>query len=494
MRTTDPQLTFADLEFLHQGVHLDPRLQAISQFLEQHAEIIEMVRPDLQRGLKKPLTGRSGLTPAQVLRSLILMRVKNWDYRELRERINDGYTLRRFTDFDSQPVPQHDAFHRAFLRLTPQTLLAINRAGVQAAVDLGLEDGSKLRVDTTVSETNIHYPTDATLLWDSVRVLTRLVGDLHEKLPHGVTGFANRTRSARRRMQQIQRMTSPQRQEQQVPKYRQLIQVTEQVVANAREVVQKTEGTGGSSLTDSLVILHLQEQIQHFCQLADRVVDQTRRRVLLGEQVPSQQKIYSIFEPHTDLIKRGKAQKPVEFGHKVFLAESAQGLITDYRVLDGNPSDEDQVQPSLDRHQQTFGCAPDLYGADRGFYSKDNVQRGEQAGVREVCIPQRGGTKTPERKLYEKSPAFRKGQRFRAGIEGRISVLLRGRGMKRCLAQGRQRFEVFVGAAVLTNNLMRIAELLKNPSARPPANHGLLNLPPGWNLRPGAAMSARSGP
>ena len=223
---------------------------------------------------------------------------------------------------------------------------------VQAAVGLGMEDGKTLRVDTTVVETNIHYPTDATLLWDGVRVITRLMQDLHEKLADGVTGFTNRTRYARRRMQEIQRMTPKQRQDQQVPKYRQLIGVTEQVVENARAVLQQTERSQAVEGIDSLVIVQLRVQIRHFCQLADRVVDPTRRRVLDGEQVPSQQKIYSLFEPHTDLIKRGKAQKPVEFGHKVFLAESAQGLITDYRVLDGNPSDEHQVQASLDQHQQ----------------------------------------------------------------------------------------------------------------------------------------------
>lgn len=466
MRTTHPQLSFADLEFLHQGIHLDPALQAVSDLLDQQAETVELVRQDLQRGLKDPTTGRNGIHPSQVLRSLILMRVKNWDYRELRERVADGYTLRRFTGFDSQPVPKHDAFHRAFLRLTPQTLERINRLVVEAAIDLGLEDGSQLRVDTTVVETNIHYPTDATLLWDSVRVITRLVRELHEKLPHGVTGFTNRTRSARRRMQEIQRMTPRQRRDQQLPKYRQLLRVTEQVVANARAVVEQTDG--GSQAIDAidrLLIDHLRQQIRHYCELAERVVDQTRRRVVEGESVPSPEKLYSIFEPHTDLIKRGKARKPVEFGHKVFLAESAQGLITDYRVLDGNPSDEDHVPASLEQHQQIFSRPPELYGADRGFYSQDNLKRCEQAGVTEVCIPQRGGKKTADRELYEKRPAFRKGQRFRAGIEGTISVLFRGRGMKRCPARGPQRFEVFVGAAVLTNNLMRIAELLRKRSA-----------------------------
>jgi IS5 family transposase len=461
-RTLDPQLSFADLELRRLGVHLDPVLEGIDAFLDQHSALVEQVRLDLERGLKKPGTGRNGITPAQTLRSLTLMRVKNWDYRELRERINDGYTLRGFTQFDSQLVPKHDAFNRAFNRLTPATLKAINQAVVQAAVQLGLEDGKKLRVDTTVVETNIHYPTDATLLWDSVRTITRLVEDLHNKLPNGVQGFTNRTRSARRRMQQIQRMTAQQRQQQQVPKYRELLAITGHVVQNARQVVEQTESIDGIDVVTGLVIAQLRQQITTYCDLADRVIDQTRRRVLKGEQVPSEQKVYSIFEPHTDLIKRGKVLKPVEFGHKVFLAESAQGLITDYQVLQGNPADSDHVEGSLKRHQQTFQHPPECYAGDRGFYSADNVERCQQAEVAAVCIPQRGGNKTAEQEALERSPAFKKAQRFRVGIEGRISVLFRGRGMKRCRAKGRERFEMLVGTAVLANNLMRIAQLIED--------------------------------
>ena len=222
-RLAQPQFSFADLELRNQGVHLDPVLQGILAFLDIHAALLEQVRQDLVRGLKNPNTGRDGITPSQTLRSLILMRVKNWDYRELRERINDGYTLRTFTDFDSHQVPKHDAFNRAFNRLTPTTMQAINQAVVQTAVQLGLEDGKQLRVDTTVVETTIHYPTDATLLWDAVRTVTRLVGKLHEELPRGVQGFTNRTRSARRRMQELERMSASQRQTQQVPKYRELL-------------------------------------------------------------------------------------------------------------------------------------------------------------------------------------------------------------------------------------------------------------------------------
>src|SRR5260370_13223205 len=334
-RTLDPQLSFADLELDRLGVHLDPVLQGIATFLDQHSALVEPVRLDLVRGVKNPGTGRNGMTPEQTLRSLALMRVKNWDYRELRERINDGYTLRNFTQFGGHLVPKHDAFNRAFNRLTPATLQTINQALIQAAVQLGLEDGKKLRVDTTVAETNIHHPTDATLLWDSVRTITRLVGDLHDKLHNGAKGFTNRTRSARRRMQQLQRMSAQQRQQQQETKYRELLRITGQVVSNARQAVEPIQGIEGIDVVAGVVIDQLRKEITSYCDLADRVMDQTRRRVIEGEQAPSDQQAYSIFEPHTDLIKRGKAQKPAEFGHKGFLAESAQGLSTDYRVLKG---------------------------------------------------------------------------------------------------------------------------------------------------------------
>ncbi|WP_308163808.1 ISNCY family transposase [Bradyrhizobium sp. SRL28] len=442
-------------------------LQTISDFLDDQKDMIEQVRRDLTRGLKKAETGRNGLTPQQVLRSLVLMRVKNWNYRELRERIADGCTLRQFTDFYCLPVPKHDAFQRGFVRLTPQTLKAVNDLVVQAAVELGLEDGAKLRVDTTVVQTDIHHPTDNTLLWDVVRVVTRLVRRLAKALElRRIKGFRDRTRSARRRMYEIQRMTTRQRHEQQTRTYRVLIDIAEEVVGNARAGLEKTRTMRGKDMFADMAIEELRRQIAHFCRLGDRVIDQARRRVLRGEQVATDEKIYSIFEPHTDLIKRGKVRTPVEFGHKVFLAESAQGLITQYEVLKGNPPDEMHVASSLQRHRQAFGQAPQLYGSDRGFFSEQNLTSCKHAGVKVVCIPQRGGERTARREAYEKSAVFKDGQRFRAGIEGRISVLFRGRGMKRCLAEGADRFELWVGAAVLANNLMRIAALLARPSRK----------------------------
>ena len=211
-------------------------------------------------------------------------------------------------------------------------------------------------------------------------------------------------------------MTTRQRQEQQTGTYRELIGIAEEVVESAETALRQTRKARGKDMIADLAIAETRKEIEHFCNLGARVIDQSRRRVLNGEQVPTAEKIYSIFEPHTDLIKRGKVQTPIEFGHKVFLAESARGLITQYDVLDGNPVDEQHVVISLERHKRTFGDVPALYGSDRGFFSESNVTSCKQQGVKVVCIPQRGGTKTPKREAYEKSRDFKDGQRFRAGM------------------------------------------------------------------------------
>jgi len=460
------QVSFADVELAAQTIPLDPVLQGIAAFLDLHAELVALVHQDLVRGLKRPRTGRTGLSAVQTLRAFAVQRIKDWDLRELRARIADGYTLRRFTTFDSHPVPSHRAFHRAFIRLTPATVRALNDAVVRAAITLGLEDGTRLRVDTTVVETDVHHPTDSTLLWDVVRVLTRLVRQLGAVLPAVIAGVPDRTRRARRRMQEISRLTPAQRPRQQRRKYHDLLAVTTEVLIQARAAGTRARTAQLPDPLTATTVHALAAEIEQVGALGDRVIAQTRRRVLQGETVPAAEKLLSIFEPHTALIVRGKARTPAEFGHKVFLAESGTGLITDYQILDGNPADEDHVAPSLERHQRLFGAAPILYAGDRGFYTPANAATVTAAGVPTECLPQRGGHKTPARAAHEKTRAFKQGQRFRAGIEGRISVLFRGRGMKRCLLTGRARFEVFVGLAILANNLLRIAELLTHPARR----------------------------
>lgn len=467
MRQAVSQATFADLEFLRQGVHLDPVLAQISGFLDQHPEFVGLVEKDLTRGLKRAKTGRPGLTAEQTLRSFILWRIKDWPYRELRERIADGFTLRLFTRFGSRTVAKYQAFQRSFSRLRPETVGKLNQAVVRAAVAMKIEDGTKLRVDTTVVETDVHYPADSTLLYDGVRTISRLVLEhLAPELPGVAEQFPDRRRRARRRMQELSRMRD-RRGKNNRPfrrKYRDLIEVAQEVVLKAPVVVAKARAMPVSSLLHGALVDAICHQILHYVTLTERVIDQARRRVFGGEVVAANQKLYSIFEPHTDLLKRGKARKPVEFGHKVFLAESGKGFITDYRVLDGNPQDSEQLGPSLERHRKLFDHGPRLYAADRGFDHPTAPALAEKAGVVELCIPQRGGKLSAEKTAKQHSRRFKAGQRYRAGIEGTISVLLRGRGMRRCLLEGRLRFDLFVGAAVLAANFLRLGALLERRS------------------------------
>jgi transposase, IS5 family len=394
------QVGFADLELWRQGVRLDSLLEQISRFLDRHGELVDLVHADLVRGLRSKRGKRAGMTAEQVLRAFVLQRVKSWDYRALRERISDGLTLREFTRFDCAAVPKHDAFQRAFVRLTPLTMRKLNQSVVAAAVSMKLEDGRHLRVDTTAVETDVRYPRDSGLLWDSVRVISRLVGSLRELAPQACRIFPDRTRRARRRMQEIGRMRErAQRKRGLARKYRDLLHVTAEVLGTAAEAARQARAAQYANPMDLLRVDACCQQIDSFIGLARRVIDQTERRIFGGETVAANEKLYSIFETHTDLIVRGKPYKPVEFGHKIFLAESAKGLVTDYQILDGNPADKDQLEPSIERHRQHFGSAPDLYAADRGFYDTAANARIEHGGVKLLAIPQCGGKKPPSEGL-----------------------------------------------------------------------------------------------
>lgn len=462
------QRSFADLELERQEVQMEAELAAISRLLDRRGEeILGAVARDLRRGLKKPGKGRDGMSAEQALRSLLLKQIKDWSFRELRARIADGITLREFTRFGATSVPKHKAFHRASVLLTPKTLAKVNALVVDLAVALGLEDARRVRMDTTVSETDIHFPTDSGLLWDTVRVLTRSAARILEEIPELPERLFNRTRAARRRMQEIHRLTRSQRQTLQEPKYRELIKIATRVIQNVRAVAKAARAVVPRlDFEAGLRVEGLCAEITQYAGLGERVVAQTRRRILEGERVPATEKLYSIFEPHTDLIKRGKAQKPLEFGHKLFLAEGRSGVILDHQLLEGNPNDEVHVKPWLKRHIERFGKAPAVAAGDRGFHSEANVEYLNAHGVELECLPQRGGKKSAERTEYEKSRRFKRAQKFRAGIEGRISVLVRGRGMKRCRLKGKARFELFLGLVVLANNLLVIGRHLARTNRR----------------------------
>jgi IS5 family transposase len=338
-----------------------------------------------------------------------------------------------------------------------ETLKAFNQRLVHLATELKVTKGRKLRTDGTVVESNIQSPRDSQLLVDRVRVLGRtlsrakeIVGQQSEVVKET---FRNRIRSARklgrRISQQMGKRTEAAKQAGQQA-YKTLIKTVQLTIEQAslvREALQEDLSEQAQRLQDTL---------ETFIPRAQHVIDQATRRVLHGEPVPARDKIVSIFEPHTDIICRKKANKPVEYGHKVWLDEVEGGLVTDFRVLDGNPSDDTQWQPALEHHQQQFGRPPDQASADRGVHSADNERLAKKLRVKRIVLP-KPGYKSLQRKQHENLPWFKRGRRWHNGVEGRISVLKRKYGLDRCLNHGQDGFQRWVGWAVIANNCQIIA-------------------------------------
>jgi len=316
-----------------------------------------------------------------------------------------------------------------------------------------LTRGRKLRPDGTVVETNIHYPTDSSLLADGVRVLSRTIKRAKEMLVERVEmraqTFRDRTRSARNQARRIAEATRRKGSEAQATvhkAYRRLVDTTKVNVSQAKRVLQALQEEGAEEGQ------RLIETLEQFIPRVEQVIDQTLRRVFEGEAVPAQEKIVSLFEPHTDIICRGKANKPTEFGHKVWLDEVEGGIVSNYRVLEGNPSDKKRWGPTLDHHLQQFARPPNQASGDRGVYSPDNEVYAQQMGVKWVILPQ-PGRKSAARQVYERQPWFRRGRRFHAGVEGRISVLKRKHDLGRCLDHSEEGFKRWVGWGVIAGNL-----------------------------------------
>jgi IS5 family transposase len=426
-----------------------PELAAIDQVLDDD-ELFNMIRNDLGQRYPKTLTAGRKSTPVEVIvRILAIKHLYNLSYEQTEMQVADSLVLRQFCRVYLQAVPDHSTLFRWANLIQPETLQAFNGRILNLAIDSKLTRGRKFRTDGTVVETTIHYPTDSRLLADSVRVLGRtltrakvLLGSRTELTKET---FRNRTRSAKRAARKIARL-SRRGQAQLKPYYQRLVQVTRATVRQAEQVLAEVE-TQAAEHGQRLIVT-----LRTFMPRAQQVLDQTVRRVFSGERVPADEKLVSIFEPHTDIIRRGKPNKETEFGHKVWLGEVEGGLITQYQVLDGNPADETQWQPMLQRHVQQFGQPPWQASADRGVYSSDNEADATKLGVKRVILPQ-PGHKSESRRKHERQRWFRRGRCFHAGVEGRISVIKRKHGLSRCRNRGRVGFERWVGWGIIANNL-----------------------------------------
>ncbi len=442
------------------ALEMDPILAHIDEVLDDEV-LFQRVKADLTRRYPKTLeTGRPSLPVETIVRMLALRHLYVWSYRETIRYVNDSLVLRGFARLYFEPAPEHTTLNRWALLIQPKTLHDFNARLVELATQEKVTRGRKLRTDGTVVETPIAYPSDSKLLADGIRVISRTIqrakGFLKDLVARSKKTFRDRRRSARRQARRIAnaaRRHSAAAQADLARGYRRLLDVSRGMLRQAEAVLAglKQQPEPGAQ--------RLSRTLEQFMPRLQQALWQTKRRVFEAEAVPSAQKIVSLFEPHTQIIRRKRAGKETEFGHKVWLDEVDGGIVTRWEVLSGNASDAAQWQPSLDQHLAQFGRAPRQASADRGVYSPQNEQYAQAQGVKRVILP-KPGRKSAARARHERTSWFRRGRRFHAGIEGRINVLKHCHGLARCRDHGAAGFDKWVGWGVIAGNLAVLGRVL----------------------------------
>ncbi len=416
----------------------------IAKILEAHPQLGEWVHADLVEGRRSD-TGRRGLDGDPVLRIALLKQIHGLSYRELEFHLQDSDSFRAFVGLGLEERPSFQTLQANVKRIRPETWEAIHRVLIGFARDEGIERGETIRGDTTVVDANIHEPSDSSLLWDCVRAMTRLLRKMSKRRPSLRQSFPDRTRRAKKRAYTIQfhrrgldlRAT-----------YRDLIRATEEVHDAAQVLVVRM---GGVVELEELV-----DALRELLPLVAKVIDQSRRRVLEGESVPAEQKIVSIFEPHSDILV--KDQRAVRYGHKVCLTGGKSSLVLDCVIEEGNPADSTLVERTLVRHAELFGKAPRQMEMDGGFASKDSLAVAKAHGVEDMAFHKKRGLEISE--MVRSAWVFRRLRDFRAGIEGVISTLKRAFQMDRCSWRGFDSFKAYVWASVTSFNLIVLARHL----------------------------------
>jgi transposase, IS5 family len=413
--------------------------------------------------------GRHGAPAETVLRLLILKHVRNWSYDVLEREVRANLVYRDFTRVGGGKTPDAKTMGRWGLALGPDVLKQIHERMVRIAQDNGVTTGRRMRVDTTVVETNIHHPTDSTLLGDGVRVLTRLMKKITKLAGAAGTKLRDRTRSVKLRLLEIGRVArskGPVRQDRLTQHYRRLLDATSRVVGHAKRFSDEiARGVKRSrSFLKQLALDGLRRQLDAMMPHVKQVMKQTRARIFRGN-TRSEGKLLSLFEPSTEVIRKGKAGKPNEFGKMVKLQEAENQIVIDYQVYARRPNDSDILVTAIEVHQALLGRTPRLVAADAAFYSNKNEAAAKAKGVKRVCIPNRS-TKSAERKREQRKRWFRNGQKWRTGCEGRISVVKRRHGLDRCRYKGFVGMQRWVGLGVIADNIVNIGRMMEKRAAK----------------------------
>jgi transposase, IS5 family len=420
-----------------------------------------------RRHPKSRSRGRLSAPAEVVLRLLILKHVRNWSYQVLEREVRANLVYRDFTRVGGGKTPDAKTMGRWGLAVGPETIKQIHDRMVQIAQQQGVMQGRRMRVDTTVVETNIHHPTDSTLLGDGVRVLIRTMNQITKIVGVVGTKLRDRSRSVKLRLLEIARTArakGPLNQGKLKEGYRKLLNSTSPVVGQAKrfctEIADGVKRAKG--VLKQLALEGLRQELEAMLPLVRQVMRQTRERIFRGN-TRAEGKLLSVFEPATEIIRKGKAGKPNEFGKMVKLQEAENQIVIDYDVYDQRPSDSDLLVPAIEIHQAKLGRTPRLVAADAAFYSAKNEAAAKARGVKRVCIPNRN-TKSAERKREQRKRWFRNGQKWRTGCEGRISVAKRRHGLDRCRYKGTAGMQRWVGLGVVADNLINIGRVMQKQS------------------------------
>jgi transposase, IS5 family len=407
--------------------------------------LLEIIQEELSKRCKKSKTRGRPSTPAEVvLRMLLLKHMRGWSYEDVTREVRANLVYREFTGVGGGKVPDDKTMGRLARQLGPEAIEQLHRRTVEIALEKKVVTGGRMRVDTTVVETDIHYPTDSTLMGDGVRVLTRVMKKAAAAAGEAGVKFRDRSRSVKRSILEIvyaARNKSEKGQEKMKAGYRKLLEATSRVVGQAQKFSAAVTGKA-------------KQQLDEMIPRVQQVIKQARARVLDGN-TRADNKILSMFEPDTEVIRKGKASKPTEFGKMVKIQEAENQIVTHFEVFDRRPSDSDLLTPSIEKHKELLDRVPDLVAADAGFFSAANETAARKLGVKQVAVPSRS-TKSEKRKQEQKKPWFKKAQKWRTGCEGRISVLKRRHGLNRSRYKGTQGMNRWVGLGVMADNMINI--------------------------------------
>jgi IS5 family transposase len=428
------------------------KYEKVGRILDVNPKILDIAHRDFSKVLSQSEYGRGGYTSEQILRSIVVMFMEEQSYRDVVILVENSEFLRNFIKLGNRGMMDFTFLCKAFTALTEETWKAINAVLSGYAKEEEKITAEKLRIDTTAYETNIHYPTDSSLLWDSYRTSARLMKEVGDELRQ--IGLTHRfhTKKVRKLALYISRNGGKkERTVQQRIKstYRKLIERVNWIVS-VGETAEKLLSAGNLKAKAAAA------ELKHYLPIERKIISQAERRVIMGEQVPSAEKVYSLFEEHTELIKRGKAAKPIEFGHKVLLAETGEKFIIHYETMPQQKADTTLIEASLNVHGKVFGSSPSVLAGDKGFYESREQICNLSRKIETVSICKKG-RRTAEEDKRESTEEFKAGQCFRAGIEGTISVLKRAFKLSKCLYKGFKNFASSVGCAVFCHNLVMLA-------------------------------------